>query len=210
MNKYVAEFYGTFLLLVSILGTFYLSSTVLGAPDHITVLLIALAVAATLFSNINIFIKVSGAHFNPAISYMMFIKGNLNLNDCLLYILMLISGGVLCVIVSHIMFGADILSVSEIDRSPSTLLLAELIATSGLLIVIAMLEKSSPEKIPSCVALFILAATFFTSSTCFANPAVTFARIFTDSGVGIDIYSAFNFLIVQFVSALIVAKTIKS
>ena len=86
MNKYAAEFYGTFLLLVSILGTFHLSSTVLGAPDHITVLLIALAVAAILFSNINIFIKVSGAHFNPAVSLMMFIKGNLNLNDCLLYI----------------------------------------------------------------------------------------------------------------------------
>ena len=113
MNKYVAEFYGTFLLLVSILGTFHLSSTVLGAPDYVTVLLIALAVAATLFCNINIFIKVSGAHFNPAISFMMFIKGNLNLYDCLLYILMQISGGVLGVIVAHVMFGADILSVSE-------------------------------------------------------------------------------------------------
>jgi len=113
VNKYVAEFYGTFLLLVSILGTFHLSSTVLGAPDYVTVLLIALAVAATLFCNINIFIKVSGAHFNPAISFMMFIKGNLNLNDCLLYILMQISGGVLGVIVAHVMFGADILSVSE-------------------------------------------------------------------------------------------------
>ena len=67
-----------------------------------------------------------------------------------------------------------------------------------------------PEATAYAVGLYITAGYWFTSSTSFANPAVTFARIFTDSGVGIDIYSAFNFLIVQFVSALIVAKTIKS
>ena len=210
MNKYLAEFYGTFLLLVSITGTFHLVDNVLNAPSYLTVLSIAISVGAILYTNITIFMNVSGAHFNPAVTLMMHLRGKINQFDSLLYILVQILGGILGVIVTHVMFGENIISLSDIDRSSNNLIVAELLATTGLLVVIAVAEKNNPKKIPSTVGLFIISATLFTSSTCFANPAVTISRVLTDSGVGIDLYSAILFFVAQLACAFVVAKVVKN
>ena len=153
--------------------------------------------------------KVSGAHFNPAVSLMMLIRGNLNTKDFALYSIMQILGGISAVICVHFMFGEGPIAISEVDRSGTNILLGEFIATLGLLIVIIHGEKFSPSSVPILVASYILSAILFTSSTCFANPAVTIGRLFTNSEVGIDLNSIIVFLIVEILAVFVVSKSIE-
>ena len=208
MNRYVAEFYGTFLLLLSIVGTAFMMEG-MDTPSYLTLLAIALAASSILFCNITLFMKVSGAHFNPAVSLMMLIRGNLNTKDFALYSIMQILGGISAVICVHFMFGEGPIAISEVDRSGTNILLGEFIATLGLLIVIIHGEKFSPSSVPILVASYILSAILFTSSTCFANPAVTIGRLFTNSEVGIDLNSIIVFLIVEILAVFLVSKSIE-
>ena len=208
MNKYIAEFYGTFLLLLSIVGTAHMMVG-MDSPSYITLFAISVSAGAILFCNISLFMKVSGAHFNPAVSLMMLLRGNINAKDFSLYSLMQILGGISAVICVHIMFGENPVGISIIDRSSGNILLGEFIATLGLLIVILHAEKFTPSNIPILVGAYILSAIFFTSSTCFANPAVTIARLFTDSAVGINLSSIIGFLIVEILAVFVVSKSIE-
>ncbi len=208
MNKYIAEFYGSFLLLLSIVGTPFIMSS-MNAPAHITLIVIAIAAGSILFCNITLFSKVSGAHFNPAVSLMMLLRGNLTLKDFGLYSTMQILGAITGVICVHLMFDQPPMSLSEIDRSGTNILLGEFIATLGLLIVIIHGDKFSPSSIPILVGSYILSATFFTSSTCFANPAVTISRLFTNAPVGIDFSSIVLFLVVEILAVFVVSKAIE-
>ena len=135
MNKYIAEFYGTFLLLLSIVGTAHMMTS-MNSPEYITLFAISIAAGAILFCNISLFMKVSGAHFNPAVSLMMLLRGNINIKDFSLYSIMQILGGISAVLCVHIMFGENPVGISQIDRSSTNILLGEFIATLGLLIVI--------------------------------------------------------------------------
>ena len=121
MNKYAAEFYGTFLLLIAITGTFHLLNNVLIAPPYLIVLSIAFAVGAILYTNITLFMNISGAHFNPAITFMMYLRGKINQSDALIYSILQILGVILGVIFTHLMFGENIFSISNIDRSSNFL-----------------------------------------------------------------------------------------
>ena len=208
MNRYVAEFYGTFLLLLSIVGTAFMMEG-MDTPSYLALLAIALAASSILFCNITLFMKVSHAHFNPAVSLMMLIRGNLNTKDFALYSIMQILGGISAVICVHFMFGEGPIAISEVDRSGTNILLGEFIATLGPLIVIIHGEKFSPSSIPILVASYILSAILFTSSTCFANPAVTIGRLFTNSEVGIDLNSIIVFLIVEILAVFVVSKSIE-
>ena len=208
MNKYTAEFYGTFLLLLAIVSTEMLMRSI-DAPPYLTLLTIAASASAILYCNITLFMKVSGSHFNPAVSLMMYIRGNLSLRDFSYYTLMQILGGVMGVFAAHLMFAEPAFSISVIDRSANNIILGEFIATIGLLIVIIHGDRFSPDKLPALVGTYILAATFFTSSTCFANPAVSISRIFTNSPVGIDAASLVCFLLVEFLAVSIVSKSIE-
>ena len=208
MNRYVAEFYGTFLLLLSIVGTAFMMEG-MDTPSYLTLLAIALAASSILFCNITLFMKVSGAHFNPAVSLMMLIRGNLNSKDFALYSIMQILGAISAVVCVHLMFGEGPIAISEVDRSGTNILLGEFIATLGLLIVIIHGEKFSPSSVPILVASYILSAILFTSSTCFANPAVTIGRLFTNSEVGIDLNSIIVFLIVEILAVFVVSKSIE-
>ena len=208
MNRYVAEFYGTFLLLLSIVGTAFMMES-MNTPSYLALLAIALAASSILFCNITLFMKVSGAHFNPAVSLMMLLRGNLNTKDFALYSIMQILGGISAVICVHLMFGEGPIAISEVDRSGTNILLGEFIATLGLLIVIIHGEKFSPSSVPILVASYILSAILFTSSTCFANPAVTIGRLFTNSEVGIDLNSIIVFLIVEILAVFVVSKSIE-
>ncbi|NSW74212.1 aquaporin [bacterium] len=208
MNKYIAEFYGTFLLLLSIVGTAHMMTS-MNSPEYITLFAISIAAGSILFCNISLFMKVSGAHFNPAVSLMMLLRGNINIKDFSLYSIMQILGGISAVLCVHIMFGENPVGISQIDRSSTNILLGEFIATLGLLIVIIHGDRFSPSNIPVLVGAYILSAIFFTSSTCFANPAVTIARLFTDSGVGINLSSVALFLIVEILAVFVVSKSIE-
>ena len=208
MNRYVAEFYGTFLLLLSIVGTAFMMEG-MDTPSYLTLLAIALAASSILFRNITLFMKVSGAHFNPAVSLMMLLRGNLNTKDFALYSIMQILGAISAVVCVHLMFGEGPIAISEVDRSGTNILLGEFIATLGLLIVIIHGEKFSPSSVPILVASYILSAILFTSSTCFANPAVTIGRLFTNSEVGIDLNSIIVFLIVEILAVFVVSKSIE-
>ena len=208
MNRYVAEFYGTFLLLLSIVGTAFMMEG-MDTPSYLTLLAIALAASSILFCNITLFMKVSGAHFNPAVSLMMLLRGNLNTKDFALYSIMQILGAISAVVCVHLMFGEGPIAISEVDRSGTNILLGEFIATLGLLIVIIHGEKFSPSSVPILVASYILSAILFTSSTCFANPAVTIGRLFTNSEVGIDLNSIIVFLIVEILAVFVVSKSIE-
>jgi glycerol uptake facilitator-like aquaporin len=208
MNRYVAEFYGTFLLLLSIVGTAFMMES-MNTPSYLALLAIALAASSILFCNITLFMKVSGAHFNPAVSLMMLLRGNLNTKDFALYSIMQILGAISAVICVHLMFGEGPIAISEVDRSGTNILLGEFIATLGLLIVIIHGEKFSPSSVPILVASYILSAILFTSSTCFANPAVTIGRLFTNSEVGIDLNSIIVFLIVEILAVFVVSKSIE-
>ena len=207
MNKYIAELYGTFLLVLSIIGT-HLMVDSFGAPPFIQLLCIALVVALVLLSNITIFSKVSGAHFNPAVSLMMYLRKNISLNDFISYSFLQILGAISAIFFAHITFGTGSFEISPISRSTNGILLSEFLATSGLLVAIIQSDKFFPEKVPQVVASYIFAATFFTTSTCFANPAVTISRIFTSSGVGINLESALYFLLVEILAVVIVSKAI--
>ena len=208
MNRYVAEFYGTFLLLLSIVGTAFMMEG-MDTPSYLALLAIALAASSILFCNITLFMKVSGAHFNPAVSLMMLLRGNLNTKDFALYSIMQILGAISAVVCVHLMFGEGPIAISEVDRSGTNILLGEFIATLGLLIVIIHGEKFSPSSVPILVASYILSAILFTSSTCFANPAVTIGRLFTNSEVGIDLNSIIVFLIVEILAVFVVSKSIE-
>ena len=162
--------------------TAYMMSSMHSA-EYITLFVISIAAGSILFCNISLFMKVSGAHFTPAVSLMMLLRGNINIKDFFLYSIIQILGGISAVLCVHIMFGENPVGISQIDRSSTNILLGEFIATLGLLIVIIHGDRFSPSNIPVLVGAYILSAIFFTSSTCCANPAVTIARLFPDSGV---------------------------
>ena len=207
MNKYIAELYGTFLLVLAIIGTFLMCQS-MDAPGYLTLLKIALAVALVLLSNITIFSKVSGAHFNPAVSLMMYLRKNISFNEFLSYSALQIIGAIAAIVFAHLTFNIGETSFSLISRDSNGILLSEFLATAGLLVAIIHAERFMPERVPMVISSYIFAATFFTASTCFANPAVTISRIFTDTGVGINIESALLFLLVEFLAAFVVAKAI--
>ena len=207
MNRFIAEFYGTFLLILSIVGTNFMLSE-LGAPDYIVLIGISFAVALILFANITIFSKVSGAHFNPVVSMYMFMKKNIGAKDFLIYSSLQILGAISAVVFAHLTFGIENNPLSLIDRSSNGIVVAEFLGTMGLLLGIIHSEKHAPNHVPAVVSTYIFSAVLFTASTCFANPAVTISRMFTSSAVGIDPYSALLFITVEILAVIIVSKAI--
>ena len=123
MNKYIAELYGTFLLVLAIVGTFIMTQS-LGAPSYVTLLTVALAVSLVLLSNITIFSKVSGAHFNPAVSLMMYLRKNISFQEFISYSLLQILGAISAVVFAHLTFDFGQTSISFVSRSTNGILLS--------------------------------------------------------------------------------------
>ena len=202
MNKYIAELYGTFLLVLSIIGT-HLMVDSFGAPPFIQLLCIALVVALVLLSNITIFSKVSGAHFNPAVSLVMLLNKELSIKEFLFFISFQSIGGLLGVILANTMFGLDFIQISDNDRSGFNIYLSEFIATFGLIITILGVRRLSTVAIGPAVGLYISAGYWFTSSTSFANPVVTLSRGFTDTFTGISPEFILPFILFQLMGAVV-------
>jgi glycerol uptake facilitator-like aquaporin len=198
-----AEFFGTFLLVTVVVGS-GIMGTLMSTDDGIALIINTISTIFALWLLIVLLGPISGAHFNPVVSLVMFVRGDLSLKALLAYIPNQIAGAILGAITANAMFGTSFPQVSNNYREGFGILLGEVIATAGLLLVILLLSDSGKSQlIPVAVAAWIGSAYFFTSSTSFANPAVTIGRIFTDTFSGIAVASAGPFILAQLIGGFV-------
>ena len=212
-KKNMAEFIGTSFLLGTIVGSGIMSERLSAGIESLALLGNTVATGAILFVMITILAPVSGAHFNPAVSIVMRLRGYINNVELSTYILSQIAGSVFGTWVAHFMFDISIIQFSSKIRTGSPIYIAEFVATFGLIFTILLGSRYSPKKVPALVGLYITGAYWFTSSTSFANPAVTFARTLTDTFSGINFSDLPFFILFQIlggVSALAVCNLIEN
>ena len=185
MQKYISEFIGTFVLLVSIVG-----SGIAGQQytnDQMVILFShAVVIGFTLIFIIRIFANFSGAHFNPIVSIIFFLQKDLSSKDLFLYVLIQIIAAVLGTLFANYIFGLNVIEISSNMRSGTNIYISEIFAAIGLLLVILLSRTDGKNIVAFNVGIYITAAIIFTSSASFANPAVTIARVFTESFAGIN------------------------
>tara|TARA_B100001123_G_C15117351_1_gene949893 strand:- start:52 stop:726 length:675 start_codon:yes stop_codon:yes gene_type:complete len=200
IRKLLAEFVGTCFLVMIVIGSGIMAQNL--SSDQLSVLLAnTIATGAGLTALIWIFISISGAHFNPAVSLIMLLKKELTFKEFSYFSCFQFAGGFFGAILVNIMFGLDPVQVSENERSGLNIYFSELIATFGLIITILGVRKLSTLVVAPAVGLYISAGYWFTSSTSFANPAVTFARGFSDTFTGIHPEFILPFIIFQIIGA---------
>ncbi len=175
------------------------------AQGDVAVALLAnsLATGAGLYALIQTFGSISGAHFNPVVSFVEWLWGKLSFKTFAYYSVAQICGATVGVFITHIMFGQKVFQSSQNDRGAGRFIFSEVVATFGLIMVISLSGKKSVETTPLAVALYITAAYWCTSSTSFANPAVTIARSLTDTFSGIQWTGAPAFIGAQIVGTAI-------
>lgn len=212
-QRLFAEALGTALLLAIVVGSGIMGERLAGGNTAIALLANSLATGAGLFVLIMLFGDLSGAHFNPVVSLVARLNGELSRRHLLYYILAQLTGAVIGVWTAHAMFGLDVLQTSSKVRSGASQLWAEYVATFGLILTILGASqgknRQSLPAVAAMVALYITAAYWFTASTSFANPAVTFARALTNTFSGIRVQDVAGFIFSQTagaITALITAK----
>lgn len=195
-----AEFVGTAFLLAAVVGSGIMAET-LSEDVGLQLLQNAFATACVLTALILAFGPASGAHFNPAVTLTDRLLGGIDTRTAIAYVAAQVPGGIVGVIGANLMFDLPAVEWSTKDRSAGHLVFAEAIATLGLLIVIyGVVRSGSPKLAAFSVGGYIAGAYYFTSSTSFANPAVTVARMFSDTFAGIEPASAPGFVVAQFVA----------
>lgn len=202
-QKLLSEFLGASGLLIVVVGSGIMGETLAQGNLAIALLANSIATGAGLFALIQTFGPISGAHFNPVVSFVEFLCKRLSLREFLSYALVQVLGALIGVWLTHYMFGLEIFQLSERSRGEVRLLVSEVVATFGLLLVIALSGKKNVHATPAAVALYITAAYWCTSSTSFANPAVTIARSFTDTFAGILWTGMPAFIAAQIVGAIL-------
>ncbi|HRD21635.1 MAG TPA: aquaporin, partial [Candidatus Nanopelagicus sp.] len=203
------EFLGTAILAVGIVGSGHMLTS-LGADNGLELFVNALATAIALAMAIRIGMKISGSHFNPAVSLVMLLLKKIEFKIFLLYVVAQTLGAISGTILANFMFNQQVLAQSEISRNGSNLFLSEIFATMVLLWIILRFPRRD-DLVAIYVPLWIFGAILFTSSTSFANPAITVGRVFTSSIVGIAPASVLLFIIAQLLGGLLgllVAKQI--
>jgi glycerol uptake facilitator-like aquaporin len=196
-----AEFLGTAFLLAVIVGSGVMGQRLSGGNEAIALLANSLATGAGLVAIILTFGPISGAHLNPVVSMLFAARGELAWKLVPAYALAQIAGAIVGVLATHAMFGMPLLEVAVKPRPEIALMWSEFVATTGLLLLIHRATKSHSESTPYAVGLYIMAAYWFTSSTSFANPAVTLARSLTDSFTGIRPADVPGFMAAQILGA---------
>lgn len=200
--KLAAEALGSFFLFATVVGSGIMAERLAGGNIAVALLGNTMATGAMLFVLISMLGPISGAHFNPAVSLVMWLRKELSGKLLLAFIAVQLAAGVAGVWAAHLMFDMPILQLSAKTRSGIGQWTGEFIATFGLLITILGTARHRPAAIPASVALYITAAYWFTSSTSFANPAITVARSLSNSFAGIAPVDIPGFVIAQFVGAL--------
>ncbi len=200
-RRLVAEFLGTAFLLATVVGSGIMGETLAGGNAAMALLGNTIATGAILVVLILIFGPISGAHFNPAVTLAFALRREIGVGCSIAYVLVQIGGGLVGVVVAHFMFELDIFQVSSRPRVGPGQWAGELVATFGLVATILGCVRFRPQVVPFAVGLFITAGYWFTSSTSFANPAVTIARSFTDTFSGVAPSHAPAFIVAQLAGA---------
>ena len=204
-RRLFSEALGTALLVATVIGSGIMASMLAGGNDAIALLGNTGATGAILVVLIMIFGPISGAHSNPAVTLALTVRRMFPANETAPYILAQIIGGLLGVLVAHFMFELEPYSFSTNARAGVSQWGAEVVATFGLVATILGCLSFSPTSTPYAVGLFITAGYWFTSSTSFANPAVTIARSFSDTFTGIRPLDVPSFIIAELVGAILAA-----
>jgi glycerol uptake facilitator-like aquaporin len=210
LGKRVAgEAIGTAFLLIAVVGSGIMAERLADGNIAIALLANAIATGGALIALIHTFGPISGAHFNPVVTLAIAWRDKLPANVVTLYVIAQFAGALLGVLTAHYIFSMPLFELSTKARNGMPLMVSEFIATFGLLAVILSGDKTRPEAVPFSVAAYITGAYWFTSSTSFANPAVTVARAFTESFAGIRLADAPGFIGAQIIAAIVAAVTFK-
>lgn len=194
-----AELIGTALLVTAVIGSGIMAEAVT-SDVGLRLLLNQLSTILGLGVLIAALMPVSGAHINPVVTFALFLRRALSGADAVMYVLAQLLGSLGGVVLAHLMFGEVLISISGQDRLTTGTFVGEVVATAGLVAVIILLAHRGQESvIPLAVPAWIGSAFFFTSSTAFANPAVTLGRMWTDSFTGIAPLSGLGFIGAQLV-----------
>jgi len=198
-----AEFIGTALLLAAVVGSGIMGAKLSGGNDALALLANAIATGGALVALIGALGPVSGAHFNPAVTVFEFLRAQISWARAIVYVAAQIAGAISGVVLAHAMFNLRLIQQSGHVRATTGEMVGETVATFGLLLTIWGVARSKPDAVPYAVASFIVGAYWFTSSTSFANPAVTVARALTDTFSGIAPASVLGFVLAQSLAVVI-------
>lgn len=201
-RRWTAEFFGTLLLVATVVGSGIMAERLANGNVALALLANTIATGATLVALILTFGPISGAHFNPVVSVADALEGGLPWPETFAYVLAQVIGGIGGTILAHVMFSAPVVSLSRHVRSGPAQFVSEFTATFGLLCVIWGCSRSRSSVVPFAVGSYITAAYWFTASTSFANPAVTIARALSDTFAGIRPIDVPLFVIAQFAGGI--------
>ena len=203
IRKAGAELLGSAILVMTVIGSGKMAQN-LSTDTAVQLLLNSLATAAILYLLITLLGDISGAHFNPLVTLIVAYKREISLGQTLQFIFAQFLGALTGAGLANILFELPVFTASTNVRSGNHLLLSEIIATAGLIFTIFIaIDQKREKKIPALVACWIGGAYFFTSSTSFANPAVTFARGWSDTFAGIAPESIAPFIAAQLIGAVL-------
>ena len=204
-RRTVAEFFGTAFLVAAVIGSGIMAETLAGGNAAVALLGNTLATGAMLFVLITMLGPISGAHMNPAVSLVAAARHELSWRDAGAYILAQLAFGILGAWAAHLMFGLPIVQFSVKARTGIGIWTGEFIATFGLILTIIGTVRYRREWVPASVAFYIMAAYWFTSSTSFANPAITVARSLSNTFAGVAPSDVPMFIVAQLTGAALAA-----
>lgn len=205
----LAELIGTAVLLMIVIGS-GIQAQELTADNALRLLANSIATGLGLAILILKFGPISGAHFNPVVTIISLTQKRITLKKSMMYIIAQIIGAIIGVMTANIIFDKDVISISSTTRNSTGLVVSEIIATIGLLITIFGLQRMQKDKLVApAVGAYITAAYWVTSSTSFANPAVTIARVFSNTFAGISPSSVLPFIAAQLIAVPITILLIK-
>ena len=215
MVQFVSEFIGTALLLIVVTGSGIMGKSLAMGNAALALLGNSIATGCGLYVLISLLAPISGAHFNPMVSLLFWRTGALDVRTLYAYLCAQFSGAIVGVWVTHVMFGLPVLQQSANARSGTGIVVSEFISTLILLSVVylgAQHTKDKPQgsdKMAMLVALTVTGGYWFTSSTFFANPAVTIARSLSDTFVGVAPANVLGFIAAQIVAVFIIILIVR-
>ena len=213
LRRTIAELFGTATLLLVVIGSGVMATN-LSKDVGVQLTINSAATGLILYILITLLGPISGAHFNPVVTTIQLFKKNMTASLAAAYLAAQLIGAVIGVALANFIFNLPIIEISQKDRTGAELFVSEILATAGLVFIIfTAIAQKSEAKIPVLVGAYISAAYFFTSSTSFANPAVTVARTLSDTFAGIAPSSVAPFIAAQILGAvlgLVITKFINS
>jgi glycerol uptake facilitator-like aquaporin len=190
-RRATSEVLGTAFLLAVVVGSATLAERLSGGNAGLALLINSLCTGGALIALILAFSPLSGAHFNPVVTVLVARDGGLAWKDAPVYVAAQVLGAVLGIVLAHLMYELPVFTLATQDRSGAATVLSEAVATFGLLAVVKGCGKlERPELVSFAVGGYVMAGYWFTKSGCFANPAVTFSRLFTNTPAGIRLADA--------------------